>query len=89
MFFGALFINAAVAGVPVFERGVNSTISIVESMVRQPQARRLARRNGLSLINVSWEDTGRSKDSSSGPNISDMTIGVRDEKTALFIMILD
>ena len=86
MFFSALFINAAVAGVPVFERGYTDTISIVESMVRQPQAQQLARRNGLSLINVSWEDTGRSKGSSSGPNISDMTIGVRDGRGALHPM---
>ena len=56
----------------------NKTIRAVEQMVWDADAQRLARRHGLSLVNVSWEDTGRSKNSSSGPNISDMTIGVRD-----------
>ena len=86
MFLSTLLINSAFAGVPVFDKAYTSTISVVESMVRQPQALRIARRNGLSLINVSWEDTGRSKGSSSGPNISDMTIGVRDHKGDLHPM---
>ena len=34
-------------------------------------------RRGLSLVNVTWEDTGRSKGSSLGPNISDLTLQVR------------
>lgn len=38
--------------------------------------RRVARRN-LSLVNVAWEDTGRSLGSSVGPNISDLTLQVR------------
>lgn len=35
------------------------------------------RRRGLSLVNVMWEDTGRSVGSSLGPNISDLTLQVR------------
>jgi len=64
----------------------NKTIRAVEQMVWDNDAQRLARRHGLSLVNVSWEDTGRSKNSSWGPNISDMTIGVRDSRGALHPM---
>jgi len=56
----------------------DGTIQAVESMVWQEHAQQLAHRHGLSLVNVTWEDTGRSKGSVWGPNISDMTIGVRD-----------
>lgn len=64
----------------------NKTIRAVEQMVWDADAQRLAQRHGLSLVNVSWEDTGRSKNSSSGPNISDMTIGVRDSNGQLHPM---
>ncbi|HOW42407.1 MAG TPA: hypothetical protein P5110_04265 [Candidatus Omnitrophota bacterium] len=46
-------------------------------MVHQPLARELARRYGLSILDLTWEDTGRYKGSSVGPNISDMTIQVQ------------
>lgn len=46
------------------------------SMAQNPQAQRLARRAGLDVLNVTWEDTGRYKGSAVGPNISDMTIQV-------------
>ncbi len=36
-----------------------------------------ARRRGLDVTNVTWEDTGRSVGSSVGPNISDLTLQVR------------
>ena len=45
-------------------------------MVNDPEARRLAQERDLDLINLTWEDTGRYKGSSVGPNISDMTIQV-------------
>jgi hypothetical protein len=45
-----------------------------------------ARNQGLNVVNVTWEDTGRSKGSSVGPNISDMTIGVRDGRGLLHPM---
>ncbi|HOX10183.1 MAG TPA: hypothetical protein PLA52_06040, partial [Candidatus Omnitrophota bacterium] len=38
---------------------------------------RLARQYGLNILNLTWEDTGRYKNSSVGPNISDMTIQVQ------------
>lgn len=47
------------------------------SMVHDQEARRLASQHGLDIVNVTWEDTGRYKGSSVGPNISDMTIQVQ------------
>lgn len=46
-------------------------------MVQDRKAQRLARRHGLEIFNVTWEDTARFKDSAVGPNISDMTIQVQ------------
>lgn len=76
---------------PVPERrrppqGLDHTIRTVEGMVWNENAQRMVQRHGLSLVNVTWEDTGRSKGSSVGPNISDMTIGVRDQQGALHPM---
>ena len=65
---------------------IDTTISQVEGMVWDTNATQTAARHGLSLVNVTWEDTGRSKGSSWGPNISDMTIGVRDSSGALHPM---
>ena len=45
-------------------------------MVNDAEAQRLAKHHGLSILNLTWEDTGRFKGSSVGPNISDMTIQV-------------
>jgi hypothetical protein len=64
----------------------DTTISTVEGMTWNPKAQRLAKKHGLSLVNVTWEDTGRNKGSSWGPNISDMTIGVRDDSGQLHPM---
>ena len=52
---------------------LNDTVS----MVSDGDARSLASRHGLDILNVTWEDTGRYKGSSVGPNISDMTIQVQ------------
>lgn len=46
------------------------------NMVADANARSLASRHGLDLLSLTWEDTGRYKGSSVGPNISDMTIQV-------------
>lgn len=51
-------------------------LALTREMVNDPAAQDLARREGLSILNVTWEDTGRFKGSSVGPNISDMTISV-------------
>lgn len=46
------------------------------AMARNPEAQALARRFGLRVLDLTWEDTGRYKNSAVGPNISDMTIQV-------------
>jgi len=49
-------------------------------MVNDPNAQQMVRNEGLDLINLTWEDTGRYKNSSVGPNISDMTIQVASDR---------
>jgi len=45
-------------------------------MVRDGEAQRLARQHGLQLLDLTWEDAGRSQGSALGRNISDVTIEV-------------
>src|SRR5690242_8401830 len=45
----------------------------VASMVGDRTVTMGASRRGLNVMNVTWEDTGRSVGSSLGPNISDLT----------------
>lgn len=47
------------------------------AMVSNRRAQALAKKYGLQVLNVTWEDTGRYKGSSVGPNISDMTIQIQ------------
>jgi hypothetical protein len=56
------------------------------AMVANPGAQQLAQARQLNILNVTWEDTGRFKDSCVGPNISDMTIQVqlKDPRTAQY-----
>lgn len=61
------------------------------AMVSDREVRRLCGNHGLNILNVTWEDTGRFKNSAVGPNISDMTLQVqmmdpRDEKFRLYCM---
>lgn len=51
-------------------------IDRVASMVRDGDALDLAEAQGLDIVEVQWEDTGRYENSSYGPNISDVTISV-------------
>lgn len=53
-----------------------SAVQKTAAMVSDSTAQRMARRHGLDILNLTWEDTGRYKGSSVGPNISDMTIQV-------------
>lgn len=76
-----------IASYEAYRQVVAGTIS----MVGDRTAQELARRNGLQIMNVTWEDTGRFKGSSVGPNISDMSIQVaqidpRTEKRELALM---
>jgi hypothetical protein len=54
----------------------HSMVQRVANMVSDERAYNLASAQGLSLLNVLWEDTGRWEGSSVGPNISDVTIEV-------------
>jgi hypothetical protein len=71
-----------------------TTVQKVVNMVNDPEITEGARRRGLDVINVAWEDTGRAQGSSLGPNISDLTLQVRykesgadQETTALMPVI--
>jgi hypothetical protein len=53
---------------------------VIQQVVAMPMDGDLqsrAARHGLNVVNVMWEDTGRSAGSSIGPNISDLTLQVR------------
>lgn len=52
----------------------------IDRVVQMPHDRHLQQRAhgmGLNVINLTWEDTGRHYGSSVGPNISDLTLQVR------------
>lgn len=57
-----------------------STLQKVERMTSDELTQALARENGMVVQSVSWEDTARNKNSCWGPNISDMTLQVKDDK---------
>ena len=54
-----------------------SVVEKTAGMVGDPDAQRLSQKYGLNVLNLTWEDTARFKNSSVGPNISDMTIQVQ------------
>lgn len=60
--------------------------NVVESVARMADDQRacaLFRARGLDVLSVTWEDTGRSKNSCWGPNISDLTIQVLGQQQRL------
>ena len=61
------------------KRAYRDCIESSAAMVANGTARKLAKKQGLNILNVTWEDTGRFKGSCVGPNISDMTIQVEHE----------
>jgi len=54
-----------------------SVVEKTAGMVGDPDAQRLSQKHGLQVLNLTWEDTARFKNSAVGPNISDMTIQVQ------------
>lgn len=60
----------------------NEVIQKTVNMVYDPYAVELAERYGLNILNLTWEDTGRYKNSCVGPNISDMTIQIQQKDPA-------
>ena len=65
-------------------------IQRASAMASDPLAISLAAGHGLNVVSVMWEDTGRYKGSSVGPNISDVTIQVmyRDPNTEQYQLSL-
>jgi hypothetical protein len=62
---------------PSDSREYARVIDKVANMVQDGDLVNRVQRRGLSLVNVTWEDTGRAQGSSLGPNISDLTLQVR------------
>lgn len=60
----------------------NHTLVVTRTaqMTHASEARALAAKYGLNILDLTWEDTGRYKGSCVGPNISDMTIQVAQDK---------
>jgi hypothetical protein len=56
----------------------SEVIARVENMPNDQNLLDRARRYGLDVVNLTWEDTGRYEGSSVGPNISDLTLQVRE-----------
>ncbi len=56
-----------------------AVVERVAGMVSDGEVQALASERGLQLLDLTWEDTGRSQGSSVGPNISDVTIEVVSE----------
>lgn len=60
-------------------QGTDDVKSLVKNLTYDSSVRTLADRNGLQISTVAWEDTGRTKGSCFGPNISDMTLCVEGQ----------
>jgi len=58
---------------------------VIQRVISMPGDGALQRRvgeHGLNVVNVMWEDTGRNHGSALGPNISDVTLQVRESTPA-------
>ena len=62
---------------PSDSREYARVIEKVTNMVSDGDLRRRVAQRKMSVVNVTWEDTGRSQGSALGPNISDLTLQVR------------
>lgn len=76
-------VSAALVGACLFTASARPDVDYGQviretaEMVSDSQAQGYASSHGLQILNVTWEDTGRYKGSSVGPNISDMTLQVQ------------
>lgn len=61
----------------LFAQDYKEAVRVAQEMASSTQAGQVVKRQGLEIMNVTWEDTGRSKCSSWGPNISDASIQVQ------------
>ena len=62
---------------PSDSREYARVIEKVTNMVSDGDLRQRVQRRKLSVVNVTWEDTGRAQGSALGPNISDLSLQVR------------
>lgn len=70
-------ISSVLAEPPKADKSFSKALELTAGMVGDPEAREMANKLGLNFVNVTWEDTGRYKGSSVGPNISDMSLLVQ------------
>ncbi|MEO7096700.1 MAG: hypothetical protein ABI175_25810 [Polyangiales bacterium] len=77
-FFQRLFTRPASTAPKAVDPDHAKVIESTAQMTRSNPARALAKKHALDIVDLTWEDTGRFKGSSVGPNISDMTIQVAD-----------
>ncbi len=63
----------------VYSPPVSNVVEAVSRMAGDQRACSLFRARGLDVLSLTWEDTGRAKNSCWGPNISDLTIQVLDQ----------
>lgn len=56
-------------------------IQKAQNMVSDSAVVELVNKYGLEILDLTWEDTGRYKNSAVGPNISDMTIQVQQKNS--------
>ena len=67
--------NWGVGATPSFSDTIARVVAMPSDAALQQRAQAL----GLNVVNVMWEDTGRFQGSSVGPNISDLTLQVREQ----------
>ena len=75
--FGSAASAASVAVTPR-DPAYRQVIDRVVAMPNDATLTNAANRYGLNVLNVMWEDTGRAENSALGPNISDLTLQVRE-----------
>ncbi|MFH1809897.1 MAG: hypothetical protein ABIJ09_14220 [Pseudomonadota bacterium] len=68
----------AETGWGIREKSFGEVIQQVVSMPSDGDLQQRAQSHGFNVVNVMWEDTGRAGGSSVGPNISDLTLQVRE-----------
>ncbi len=79
IFTAAAMATLGAAGSAARANDYSEVVAKTAGMVSDPAVQALARKHGLEVLNVTWEDTGRFKGSCVGPNISDLTIQVQQK----------
>ncbi len=69
------FVAPAKAQVAEYQK-YRAAVKKVSELSQDENLRNIVQAQGLNLLNVAWEDTGRGQNSALGPNISDVTIQV-------------